>query len=227
MLLGFLSVYGCSGAMKWIDNRLLDCEGIGIICYQLCLLKYEQEDVNRRLKRLKERCGFFGANHHNDDCEESCLKEKFHKVINIDYNFQLKNILDEFFSSNQGSFDGFEVECGNLVEKVNECEKLVEMVMEHHAIVIEHEKLKNKKNGIRRVNHVDLYVTFESQPMEFKERNLLSKKYQSSPMCKSAYSKGLVVGRWEHLLLYAKFMEFLANKRKKKDDVFLLSFKPP
>jgi hypothetical protein len=212
---------------KWIDNRLLDCEGIGIICYQLCLLKYEQDEVNRRLKRLKDRCSFFGANYHNDDCEESCLKEKFHKVVNIDYNFQLKNILDEFFSSNQGSFDGFEVECGNLVEKANECEKLVEMVMEHHAIPIEQEKLKNKKNGMRRVNHFDIYVTFESQPMKLKERNHLPNKHQSSPMWEIPYSKALVIGSWEHLILYMKFVDFLPNKRKKKDDMFFLTYMPP
>ena len=176
---------------------------------------------------MKERCVFFLANYHNDDCEESCLKEKFHKVVNIDYNFQHKNILDEFFSSNQGSFDGFEVECGNLVEKANECEKLVEMVMEHHAIAIEQEKLKNKKSDIRRVKHVDLYVIFESQPMEFKERNHLSKKYQSSPRWGSPYSKALVIGAWEHLILYVKFMDFLPNKRKKNDDMFFLTYMPP
>ncbi|MCH99695.1 hypothetical protein A2U01_0020710, partial [Trifolium medium] len=102
-------------------------------------------------------------------------------VINIDYNLQLKKILDEFLRSNKGSFDGFEVECGNLVEKANECEKLVEMVMKHHSIVVKQEKSKNKKNDMRRVNYVDLYVTLEFQPMESKERNHVPKKHQSSP----------------------------------------------
>ncbi|CAJ2658507.1 unnamed protein product [Trifolium pratense] len=212
--------------MKWIDNRLADSEEIAIICYQLCLLSYEQERLDAKISRLKARSDFCGANHHNDYCEEYCLKEKEREVINIDYNFQLKKILDEFLRSNQGSFDGFEVECGNLVEKANECEKLVEMEIKHHAIG-EEEKLKNKKNGMRRVNHVDLYVAFESQPMEFKERNQLHKNFHSSLRWESANSKSLVVGRWEQLLLYAKFMEFLTNKRKKKDDVFFLSFRPP
>ncbi|CAJ2642555.1 unnamed protein product [Trifolium pratense] len=212
--------------MKWIDNRLADSEEIAIICYQLCLLSYEQERLDAKISRLKARSDFCGANHHNDYCEEYCLKEKEREVINIDYNFQLKKILDEFLRSNQGSFDGFEVECGNLVEKTNECEKLVEMKIKHHAIG-EEEKLKNKKNDMRRVNHVDLYVTFESQPMEFKERNQLQKNFHSSLRWESANSKSLVVGRWEQLLLYAKFMEFLTNKRKMKDDVFFLSFRPP
>ncbi|KAK2353096.1 hypothetical protein QL285_090761 [Trifolium repens] len=205
---------------KWIDNILLDCEGIGIICYQLCLLKYEQEEVNRRLKRLKERCVFFGA-------EQFCLKEEKPEVINIDYNFQLKNILDEFLRSNQVAFDGFGVECSNLVEKANACEKLVESEIEHCAIVVEEEDLKNKINGMRRVNHFDIYVTFESQPMELKERNHLPNKHQSSPRWENPYSKDLVIGAWEHLILYAKFMDFLPNKWKKKDDMFFLTYMPP
>ncbi|MCI34003.1 hypothetical protein A2U01_0055221, partial [Trifolium medium] len=122
---------------------------------------------------------------------------------------------------------GFEVECGNLVEKANECGKLVEIEMEHHAMVVEQEKLKNKTKGMRRVNCVDLYVTLESLPMEVKEVNHVPKKSYFSPRWKSACSKSLVVGGWEHVLLYAKFMEFLTNKRKKKDDAFLLSFRPP
>ncbi|CAJ2639329.1 unnamed protein product [Trifolium pratense] len=212
--------------MKWIDNRLVDSEEIAIICYQLCLLSYEQERLDAKISRLKAKSDFCGANHHNDYCEEYCLKEKEREVINIDYNFQLKKILDEFLRSNQGSFDGFEVECGNLVEKANECEKLVEMEINQHAIG-EEQKLKNKKNGMRRVNHVDLYVAFESQPMVFKERNQLQFFFHSSLRWESANSKSLVVGRWEQLLLYAKFMEFLTNKRKKKDDVLFLSFRPP
>jgi hypothetical protein len=212
---------------KWVDNVLLDCEGIGVICYHLCLLSYEQKEVNRRLKRLKERCGFCGANHQNDYCDDYCLKEEKREVINIDYNFELKNILDEFLCSHQGSFDEFEVECGNLVEKTNLCEKLVEIEIERHAIGVEEENLKTKKNSMRKVGNVDLYVTFESQPMKFKEKNHLSKKHQSSPWWENAHSINLVAGRWEHFLLYAKFMDFLTNKRKKKDDVFLLSFRPP
>jgi hypothetical protein len=52
--------------------------------------------VNRRLKRLKVRCNYFGENHHTDYCEKSCIEEEDHGMINIDYNFQLKKILDKF-----------------------------------------------------------------------------------------------------------------------------------
>ncbi|CAJ2634769.1 unnamed protein product [Trifolium pratense] len=168
--------------MKWIDNRLADSKEIAIICYQLCLLSYGQERLDAKISRLKARSDFCGANHHNDYCEEYCLKEKKREVINIDYNFQLKKILNEFLRSNQGSFDGFEVECGNLVEKANECEKLVEMEIKHHAIG-EEEKLKNKKNGMRRVNHVDLYVAFEAVSMDLTLRlmkqNVTNRSFQA------------------------------------------------
>jgi hypothetical protein len=43
----------------------------------------------------------------------------------------------------------------------------------------------------------------------------------------STYSRKAKIGAREHLLLLAKFMEFLLNKRKRKDDVFFLSYKPP
>ena len=104
---------------------------------------------------------------------------------------------------------------------------MVESEIEHCAIVVEEEDLKNKINGMRRVNYFDIYVTLESQPMELKERNHLPNKHQSSPMWEIPYSKALVIGAWEHLILYAKFMDFLPNKRKKNDDMVFLTYMPP
>ncbi|KAK2384508.1 hypothetical protein QL285_071848 [Trifolium repens] len=115
----------------------------------------------------------------------------------------------------------------NLNTKASECEKLVEMRTKHHVIWVEEEILKPKKNGIRRVNHDDLYVTLESQQMELEEKDHLPKKHQPSSRLESAHSTSLFVGVWGLLIPYVKFMEFLPNKRKKKDDVFFLSFKPP
>jgi hypothetical protein len=65
-------------AMKWIDNRLVDTEEIAIICYQLCRLSYEQKWLDVRISRLKVRCDFCESNHHNDYCNDSCLKEEEH-----------------------------------------------------------------------------------------------------------------------------------------------------
>ncbi|KAK2361819.1 hypothetical protein QL285_086932 [Trifolium repens] len=207
--------------MNWIENRLVDSEEIAIIRYQLCLLAYEQRWVIEELQRLKVRYG-----HRTNYCEKPYIEEE-HEVININYNFQLIKFLNEFLKLHQGSFGGFEVECGNLVTKASECEKLVEMRIKRHVIWVEEEILKPKKNGIRRVNHDDLYVTLESQLMELEEKDHLPKKHQPSSRLESTHSMSLFVGAWGHLILYAKFMEFLPNKRKKKDDVFFLSFKPP
>jgi hypothetical protein len=69
----------------------------------------------------------------------SLLKKEKPEVINIDYNFQLKKILDEFFRSNQVAFDRFGVESSNLVKRANAFEKLVKSEIEHCAIVVEEE----------------------------------------------------------------------------------------
>jgi len=59
-------------------------------------------------------------------------------VINIDYNTQLQNILDDFLVSNQVSFEKFDVQCGNLVEKAHKSQrKLVKMETECHEVVVE------------------------------------------------------------------------------------------
>jgi hypothetical protein len=49
------------------------------------------------------------------------VKER--KVVNIDYNSQLQNNLDDFLISNQVSFEKFEVQCGDLVEKAYESQQ--------------------------------------------------------------------------------------------------------
>jgi len=133
--------------------------------------------------------------------------------------------------SNQVSFDKFDVQCGNLVEKADECEKKsVEIEMKRHAIMVQAEHLKNKSTNIEEkplVRCVDLYLTMETRSIEMEENIHLQKETHSSLSWESSNSKGLTVGAWEYLTLCAKFMEFLPNKRKKKDDIFFLSYLPP
>ncbi|MCH95755.1 hypothetical protein A2U01_0016737 [Trifolium medium] len=210
----------------WDRDILIDNEEINILRYQLLRSRLEERYREIDINRLKERCVYCDQNHDCEYNEKPCSKDEEPQVIMINYNSQLENILDELWRSNQVPCERFEVQCGNLMAKANECEKkLVEI--EHDAIVVEEEKLKNKNNGMKKkskVKNVDLYATHESQPMMIKE---LKKESYSSLKWESAYSKSLVIGAWEHLILYAKFMELLTNKRKKKDDVFLLSFRPP
>ena len=66
------------------------------------------------------------------------------------------------------------------------------------------------------------FVTSETQ----KKTHLLQESLCSLRRM-STDSEILLMGACEHLPLYAKFMNILPNKRKRKEDVFFLSYKPP
>ncbi|KEH27898.1 hypothetical protein MTR_5g048800 [Medicago truncatula] len=150
-----------------------------------------------------------------DQPGSNCVEKK--EVINIDYNTQLQNILDDFLVSNEVSFDKFDVQCGDLVEKTHESKrKLVQMETECHVVVVE-ENLK--------VRSVDIFPKSESTGV--KEIILVQIDACPSLRWESLNSKRSTVSAWEYLILYAKFMEFLPNKMKKNDDIFFLSYLPP
>jgi len=95
---------------------------------------------------------------------------------------------------------------------------------------VQAEHLKNKSSNIEdkpRVRRVDLYLKMETQSKGMKKNIHLQEKIHSSIWWDATISKSLLVGAWEHLLLCYQFMEFLPNKRKKKDDVFFLTYFPP
>ena len=101
--------------------------------------------------------------------------------------------------------------------------------MKRHALLVQAEHLKNKSSNIEekpRVRRVDLYLKMETQSMGMKENIHLQEKTHSSIWWDATISKRLLVGAWEHLLCY-KYMEFLPSKRKKKDDVFFLTYFTP
>ena len=138
-------------------------------------------------------------------------------MIKIDYNTQLQHILDDFLVSSQVSFEKFDLQCGDLVKKAHESQrKLVQMEIECNKVVVE-EKPK--------VMNVDIFP--KSGPTEAKEITRVQMDSRLSIRWESLNSKGLTVSALEHLLLCYKFMEFLPNKRKKKDDIFFLSYLPP
>ncbi|KEH16359.1 hypothetical protein MTR_0214s0030 [Medicago truncatula] len=167
--------------------------------------------LDSKISLLNERCDSYEVNQRGSNCEEK--KE----VINIDYNTQLQNILNDFLVSNQVSFEKFDVQCGDLVEKAHESQrKLVQMETECHKVVVEENPkvrsvdifLKSGSTGVKEITRVQMDAC---PPLRWESLN----------------SKGLTVGAWEYLILCDKFMEFLPNKRKKKDDIFFLSFLPP
>jgi len=94
--------------------RLYDTKEIVALQYEKYMLSLKIKYLDNKISRLKERCGRCEANQQGSNYEGK--KE----VINIDYNTQLQNILDDFFVSNQVSFEKFDVQCGDLVEKAHE-----------------------------------------------------------------------------------------------------------
>ena len=175
------------------------------------MLSLKIKYLNNKISRLNESCGRYEANQPGSNCEGK--KE----VINIDYNTQLQNILDDFLVSNQVSFEKFDVQCDNLVEKAYESQKkLVQMETNCHDIVVDENP---------QVKSIGLFLKF--QPTGVKEITRVQMDACPSLRWESVNSKGLTVSAWEYLILYAKFMEFLPNKRKKKGDIFFLSFLPP
>ncbi|KEH33263.1 hypothetical protein MTR_3g034005 [Medicago truncatula] len=90
------------------------------------------------------------------------------------------------------------------------------METECHEVVVE----ENSK-----VRSVDIFP--KSEPTGVKEITRVQMDACPSLRWEILNSKGLTVGAWEYLILYVKLMEFLPNKRKKKDDIFFLSFLPP
>jgi len=181
---------------------------------EITKLQYEKYMLSFKIKILDNKissCGHYEANQPGSDGEGK--KE----VINIDYNTQLQNILDDFLVSNQVLFEKFDVQCGDLVEKAHECQrKLVQMEIECHKVVVE----ENPK-----VRSADIFL--KSEQTGVKEITRVQMDECPSLRWESSNSKGLTVGAWKYLILCAKFMEFLSNKRKKKDDVFFLTYLPP
>ena len=191
--------------------RLYDTEEIVTLEYEKYFLSWKIKQWDNQISRLNVRCDLHESNHQGTNCEG--LKE----LINIDFNTQLQNILDDFGRLNQVSFEQFEVQCGDLVEKAYESQqKLVEMETECQATVVDDSP---------QVMSVGLYL--KSQQMGSEELTHVQLNTYSSLWWESSNAESLAIGSWEHLLHCMKFMEFLPNKRKKKDDIFFLSYLPP
>jgi len=161
-----------------------DTEEVIALLYEKYLLSRKIKHWDGKISRSKVISDFYGADHQRRNWEGQ------KDLINIDYNTELQNILDEFLRSNQVSFEKFEVQCGDLVGKANECEKqLVEMETECHVAVEENQQVRS----------VSLYL--KSQPTGFKETTHVQIYTSPSLRWESLNSKDLMVSAWEHLLL--------------------------
>ena len=106
----------------------------------------------------------------------------------------------------------------------------METEIEHNFIVALEEELKNKNSDMEedlRVRHGEIHATAqllgieENRPPQDKFDVLQDKEWGKK------YPNCLVVGAWEHLLPYAKYMGILPKRRKRKDEIFFLSYYPP
>jgi hypothetical protein len=142
---------------KLVDRlHLYDIEEIVTLQYEKYLLSWKIKNYDDEISRLN-RCDLYEAIQPGSDCEGK--KE----AINIDYNTQLQNILNDFLMSNQVSFEKFEVQCGNLVEKAYEShKKLVEMETGCQANAVDDSLqvmsvglyLKSQQMGIKEITHM-------------------------------------------------------------------------
>jgi len=101
----------------WGSRLLIDSKEIDILHYEKYMLSLKIKYLDNKISRLNEKSDRCEANQPGSDCEGK------KKVINIDYNTQLQNILDDFLVSNQLSFENFDVQCGDLVEKAHESQR--------------------------------------------------------------------------------------------------------
>ena len=191
--------------------RLYDTEEIVTLQYEKYMLSLKIKYLDNKISRLNKKNDRYEAYQPGSDCEWK--KE----VTNIDYNTQLQNILDDFLVSNQVSFEKFDLQCGDLVQKAHDSQRaLIQMEIECHKVVV-------KENP--KVMNVD--ILSKSGPTEVEEITRVQMDARPSLRWESLNSKGVTVSACEHLLLCYKFMEYLPNKRKKKDDIFFLSYLPP
>ena len=132
--------------------------------------------------RLSMSCEFCGGYHGGYSCEEQFIeKEEEQEVVNIDYNSQLQTILDEFLISNQVSFEKFDIQCDDLVERAYESQKkLVQMETDCHDIVVEENP---------QVKSLGLFLKF--QPMEFNGTTHMQSGTHSSLWWESLNDKDL------------------------------------
>jgi hypothetical protein len=177
--------------------------------YERYMLSLKINVLDSLTLMIQERCSLYEAKQPVSPGEGE--KEE------IDNDCNLKNSVNDFLISNQALFEKYDVQCGDRVEKAHECQrKLVKMEKEYHNLVVEEKS---------RVMSIDNFTT--SEPMEVEEITHVKRDAFPYLRWESLNLKKLTVNAWEHLILYAKFMEFLPSKRKTKGDIFLLSFLPP
>ena len=106
----------------------------------------------------------------------------------------------------------------------------MEIEIEHNFYVALEEELKSKNSDIEEkpgVRHRKIHLAL--QPLVGEENgppqdgfHVLQDKER-----RKHHPKCLIAGAWEHLLPCAKYMGNLLKRRKRKDEIFFLTYYPP
>ena len=96
-------------------------------------------------------------------------------------------------------------------------------------------EIETDQHDTSSVRDEDFYKGAETQPMKIQEQeehpsNIADEKSEIDKVIDMIYALFATVKLkkvWKQYSLYLKFFGFLTNKRKKKDDIFHLSYKTP
>jgi hypothetical protein len=171
---------------------------------------------------------------------EQILPTQILPLDSYDEKFHINDVLIEFMTDNHVSIETFESQCERLFEQVVELEKLE---IGDKFIVVEKKEDEGESINIeadlvgKETQKSQLWRDLDVQP-EIPQQNIspnffsnkAGKKEEIDEVLDAIYALFIVVHLkmiWKQHHLLLKFMEFLSNKRKKKDDVFFVSYMPP
>ncbi|WJX77461.1 hypothetical protein P8452_60769 [Trifolium repens] len=163
-----------------------------------------------------------------------------------DKNFHMNDVLIEFMNTNQVSIERFESQCEMLYEQTIEFEQLnKKFEIGDHFIVVENkdeegELIKIENDLVwKETRKSQLFRSLDAH-QEIRQQNnnpdpnfinkKKEKKEEIDEVLDAIYALFInfhLKKIWKKHHLYLKFMEFLPNKMKKKDDVFFVSYMPP
>ncbi|XP_045818815.1 centrosomal protein of 128 kDa-like [Trifolium pratense] len=185
--------------------------------------------------------------------EEECYMKKINweqmlppQVLpkdSYDKNSHIKDVLIEFMNINQGSIDKFESQCERLSEQIVEFKKMNEKLEigddlidvkkkdeEEELIKVEDDLVETQKSQLLSSEYVDQEISQHKNIPQIVFSNKVEKREEIDEVLDAIYALFInfhLKKLWKKHHLYLKFMEFLPNKMKKKDDVFFVSYMPP
>ena len=177
------------------DNFQVSCKNVEAH-FKTIMEHLREESCSEEVIDLKEES-------YHDNFEASCKNIEAH-IRTIMEHLQEESCIEYVVEQKEQMSVECELECGHL-----------EIVEQKECVVVEQEKSKNSdKEEKPRLRYKEIHVTFENQPLVSEEKSHPQNEFQIFQKRKNSYPKCLLVGAWEHLLPYAKYMGFLTKKEK-------------